>query len=170
MGTNKGRPAFTRGATYEAKYVPSSLMEGVAQMWHPRPWWISFNSRHLHTPFPYTIQWLNQGKGIQVSSRCLVSLSIGKNYKDEIWCDVTPMDACHVILGRPWLFDRNVMRDGRMNTYSSILDHKKITLTPFALPNSSSQKKPHKRTSYSLTSSRPKTISLSHSRRGSYLT
>ena len=24
-------------------------------------------------PFPYTIQWLNQGKGIQVSSRCLVS-------------------------------------------------------------------------------------------------
>jgi len=81
-------------------------------------------------PFPYTIQWLNQGKGIQVSSRCLVSLSIGKNYKDEIWCDVIPMDACHVLLGRPWLFDRNVMHDGRMNTYSFILDHKKITLTP----------------------------------------
>jgi len=38
-------------------------------------------SRH---PFPYTSQWLNQGKGIQVSSRCLVSLGIRKNYKDEI--------------------------------------------------------------------------------------
>jgi len=33
---------------------------------------------------PYTIQWLNQGKGLQISSRCLLSFSIGKNYKDEI--------------------------------------------------------------------------------------
>jgi len=34
-------------------------------------------------PSPYTIQWLNQGKGLQISSRCLLSFSIGKNYKDE---------------------------------------------------------------------------------------
>jgi len=27
---------------------------------------------------PYTIQWLNQGKRIHISSKCLVSLSIGK--------------------------------------------------------------------------------------------
>ena len=50
-------------------------------------------------PSPYTIQWLNHGKGIQVSSRCLLSLSIGKTYKDEIWCDVIPIDACHILLG-----------------------------------------------------------------------
>ena len=35
-------------------------------------------------PKPYTIQWLNQSKGLQMSSRCLLSLSIGKTYKDEI--------------------------------------------------------------------------------------
>jgi len=66
------------------------------------------------TPHPklYTIQWLNQGKGKQISSRCLISLSIGKNYKDEIWCDIVPMDACHILLGRPWLFDRRVMHGG----------------------------------------------------------
>jgi len=29
----------------------------------------------LH-PKPYTIQWLNQGKGIHISSRCLIPLSI----------------------------------------------------------------------------------------------
>ena len=63
-------------------------------------------------PSPYTIQSLNQWKGIHVSSHCLLSLSIGKNYKDEIWCDVIPMDTCHVLLGRPWFFDRRVMHDG----------------------------------------------------------
>jgi len=56
-------------------------------------------------PAPYTIQWLNHDKNIQVFSRCLLTSSIGKNYNDEIWCDVIPMDACHVLLGRPWLFD-----------------------------------------------------------------
>jgi len=81
-------------------------------------------------PKPYTIQWLNQDKGMQISSGCLISLSIGKNYEDEIWCDIVPMDAYHILLGRPWFFDRRVMHDGRMNTYTFYKDHKKITLTP----------------------------------------
>ena len=83
-------------------------------------------------PHPYTIQWLNQGKGIQVNSRCLVSLSIGKHYSDEIWCDIIPMDACHILLGRPWLYDRKVMHDGCLNTYSFSKDGKKITLAPLS--------------------------------------
>ena len=33
-------------------------------------------------------------------------------------CDVIPMDVCHVLLGRPWQYDRNVVHDGRMNTYT----------------------------------------------------
>ena len=41
-----------------------------------------------------------------------------------------PMDACHILLGRPWLFDRKVMHDGRKNTYSFVLDHKKVTFAP----------------------------------------
>ena len=83
-------------------------------------------------PHPYNIQWLNQSKGIQVNSRCLVSFSIGKNYKDELWCDVIPMDACHILLGRPWLYDRRVMHNGYLNTYSFTKDGKKITLAPLA--------------------------------------
>jgi len=61
---------------------------------------------------PYNIQWLNQSKGLQVNSWCLISLSIGKNYQDEQQCDVIPMDACHVLLDRPWMYDRKVMHDG----------------------------------------------------------
>jgi hypothetical protein len=28
------------------------------------------------------------------------------------------MDVCHVLLGRPWQFDKNVIHDGRKNTYT----------------------------------------------------
>jgi hypothetical protein len=83
-------------------------------------------------PHPYNIQWLNQGKGLQVNSRCLISFSIGKNYHDELWCDIIPMDACHILLGRPWLFDRKVMHDGHLNTYTFSKDGKKITLAPLS--------------------------------------
>ena len=53
-------------------------------------------------PQPYKIQWFHKGNGLKVTKKCLVSFSIGKNYKDEVWCDVVPMDACHLLLGRPW--------------------------------------------------------------------
>jgi len=49
-------------------------------------------------PQPYSIQWLNQGKGLQVFRRCLLSFSISKSYYDELWCDIIPMDACHILL------------------------------------------------------------------------
>ena len=35
-------------------------------------------------PKPYTIQWLNQSKGLQISTQCLLSLNTGKTYEDEI--------------------------------------------------------------------------------------
>ena len=36
--------------------------------------------------------------------RFLVSFTIGKHYKDEIWCDVVSMDTCHMLLRRPWQY------------------------------------------------------------------
>lgn len=92
-------------------------------------------------PKPYKIQWFKNGNGVSVSKRCLVSFSIGKSYQDEIWCDVVPMDACHILLGRPWLFDRRVMHDGFKNTYSFIKDGKKIILNPMKPLFSSKGKK-----------------------------
>jgi hypothetical protein len=51
-------------------------------------------------------------------------------YKDKIICDVIPMDVCHVLLGRPWQYDRNVVHDGRMNTYTLEKDGRSHTLLP----------------------------------------
>lgn len=54
------------------------------------------------------------------------------------------MDACHILLGRPWLFDRSVIHDGRMNTYTFHKDQKKITLTPLkSTPSTKTKDNPH---------------------------
>jgi hypothetical protein len=37
-------------------------------------------------------------------------------YKDEILCDVIPMDVCHLLLGIPWQYYRNIVHDRRKNT------------------------------------------------------
>jgi hypothetical protein len=79
-------------------------------------------------PNPYKLSWLQKGSEITVSQRCLITLSIGSNYKDDIWCDVVRMDACHILLGRPWQYDRSVQHDGRKNTYSFVFNSKKIVL------------------------------------------
>ena len=85
-------------------------------------------------PRPYKLQWLNKGNEVSVTKQVLVPFSIGKVYNDEILCDVIPMDACHLLLGRPWQFDRGVVHNGRQNTYSLVTNQKKITLTPLPPP------------------------------------
>jgi hypothetical protein len=52
-----------------------------------------------------------------VIQQCKVEFKIG-GYKDEIMCDVIPMDVCHVLLGRLWRYDRNVIHDGSKSTYT----------------------------------------------------
>ena len=44
------------------------------------------------------------------------------SYQDEVLCDVIPMDIWHMLLGRPWQFDRHVVHDGRANTYTLTKD------------------------------------------------
>ena len=45
-------------------------------------------------------------------------------------CDVMPMDVCHVLLGRPWQFDRKSINDGKRNTYTIEKGGNKHTLLP----------------------------------------
>ena len=49
---------------------------------------------------PYRLQWLSEEGKIIVKKRVLIAFSIGK-YKDEVLCDVVPMEATHILLGRP---------------------------------------------------------------------
>ncbi|GAV90673.1 hypothetical protein CFOL_v3_34079, partial [Cephalotus follicularis] len=80
-------------------------------------------------PSPYRLKWMSNGNQIKVTQQVLLSFSIGKRYKDEVLCDVIPMDACHILLGRPWQYDRRAKHDGRKNTYTIKVDERSITLT-----------------------------------------
>eukprot|EP00253_Pinus_taeda_P002204 PITA_02204 len=51
-------------------------------------------------------------------------------YQDVILCDIMPMDVCHILLGRPWKFDRNAIHDGRRNTCTLEKYGNKHTLLP----------------------------------------
>ncbi|GJS50947.1 putative nucleotidyltransferase, ribonuclease H [Tanacetum coccineum] len=81
-------------------------------------------------PKPYKLQWLKKGSEVTISKRVHVPFFMGNTYKDNVWCDVVPMDACHLLLGRPWEYDRDVTHNGRTNTYSFLFRGVKITLMP----------------------------------------
>ena len=53
--------------------------------------------------------------------------SIGK-YKDEVLCDVVPMEATHVLLGRPTKFDRKFFHDSFTNKISFNFHGHKVIL------------------------------------------
>jgi hypothetical protein len=48
---------------------------------------------HLH---PYTIGWLRQGRDICVSQQCRLPYDI-KPFKDEVLCDIDPLEVCDVL-------------------------------------------------------------------------
>ncbi|CAL9233877.1 unnamed protein product, partial [Arabidopsis halleri] len=81
-------------------------------------------------PAPYKLMWLNTKTDLRVSRRCRVPFTVGSSYKDLVCCDVIPMDACHLLLGRPWQYDRRTTHDGFLNTYSFSYENKRITLIP----------------------------------------
>ena len=91
---------------------------------------------HLPTeehPTPYNVSWIHDKHPVKVQHRCLLSFSLGDHFQEEVWCDILPMTVCHVLLGRPWMYDRKVSYDGFHNTYSLIFKNKKLVLEPLPI-------------------------------------
>ncbi|KAK1668773.1 hypothetical protein QYE76_056932 [Lolium multiflorum] len=87
--------------------------------------------KYLPHPHPYYIQWLSDNGEMKVNHMVRVEFAIGP-YKDCIDFDVVPMTVCHLLLGRPWLYDRSVQHNGRDNTYHLEFKGKKINLQPMS--------------------------------------
>jgi hypothetical protein len=79
---------------------------------------------HLHT-HPYYIQWLNNSGKTKVTHTTHVHFSIC-TYHDYVDCDVVPMQACSLLLGRPWEFDIDTIHHGRSNKYTLVHNGKKL--------------------------------------------
>ena len=83
-------------------------------------------------PRPFRLEWLNDTGEQYVREQVAVPLTIGR-YDDEVLCNFLPMDACHILLGRPWQFDKTTIHDGYTNRHSFDHKGKKITLLPLSL-------------------------------------
>ncbi|XP_028223089.1 uncharacterized protein LOC114404211, partial [Glycine soja] len=82
-------------------------------------------------PRPYKLQWLSEDEEVKVTQQVEVCLTIGR-YNDKVLCDVVPMEATHVLLGRPWQYDTKAVHDGFTNKISFQQADKKIVLKPLS--------------------------------------
>jgi len=78
-------------------------------------------------PKPYKLQWINEDGELIVDKQVKVEFSVG-NYKDNVLCDVVPMEAGHILLGRPWQFDKKTMHNGLTNEITLTHNEKKFIL------------------------------------------
>nr|GEV83055.1 hypothetical protein [Tanacetum cinerariifolium] len=60
---------------------------------------------------PKTV-WIKKGPTLKVIEICKVPLAIGKHYNELVTCDVVDMEACHVLLERPWQHDVEATHQG----------------------------------------------------------
>jgi hypothetical protein len=63
-------------------------------------------------PQPYNIGWLRQGRDLRVNQQCRLSYGI-QPFKDEVLCDVSPLDVCDVLLGQPYMWKRHAVYESR---------------------------------------------------------
>ena len=80
-------------------------------------------------PHPYHVQWLSDEGSVKIHQVVSVPIKIGA-YEDTIECDVVPMSVCHLLLGRPWQYDKRAIHDGHANTYSFMWNNKSYLLRP----------------------------------------
>ena len=77
---------------------------------------------------PYKLSWLSEEGEIKVDKQVLINFSIG-NYKDEVLCDLVPMEATHILLGRPW--------------HGNLIEKLFMMAMPTSLPLASKAKRSH---------------------------
>ena len=81
-------------------------------------------------PPSYKISWIKKGTETLVTQQWHIIFSMGKCYVDEVVCDVVKMDACHLILVRPWQYDVNATHRCKDNVCVFFKSDRKIILSP----------------------------------------
>ena len=54
---------------------------------------------------------------MQLTHKCKIKFFINVSYVDEVECEVVPLDACEVMFGNPYPWDRDVTFYRRENKY-----------------------------------------------------
>jgi len=64
------------------------------------PSWLNCWNTNVH-PQPYKLSWIQKDGDLVVSQQMKVNLSIGY-YFENVLCDLVPLEACNILLQRPW--------------------------------------------------------------------
>ena len=59
-------------------------------------------------PRPYNIEWLSEGRDLRVNQQCRLPYAI-KPFKDEVLCDIDPLEVYDVLLGQPYMLKRHAV-------------------------------------------------------------
>jgi len=70
---------------------------------------------------------------VSISKQAFISFFVSP-YCGEVLYDVLLLDACHILLGRRWLFDNHVRHHGYANTYALKFKRHSLTLAPLPSP------------------------------------
>ncbi|OMO52468.1 Retrotransposon gag protein [Corchorus olitorius] len=88
------------------------------------------NLKSTPHPEPYPLGWLNKGAELQVTKQCTFKFAINEKFKDEVTCDVVPLDICQVIFGSPYLWDRDAVFYRRENVWKLVKDGVSYRICP----------------------------------------
>ena len=86
-------------------------------------------------PQPYNIGWLSQGQDLCINHQCRLPYAI-KPFKDEVLCDVAPLEFCDVLLGQPYMWKHHVVYESRPRSVIITLS-KRLYKIPEAYPKAS---------------------------------
>jgi hypothetical protein len=81
-------------------------------------------------PQPYTIVRMIS---LRINQQCHLPYII-KPFKDEVLCDISPLEFCDVLLGQPYLWKRHVVYDSRPHNVIITLGGKLYRIQDVALP------------------------------------
>jgi hypothetical protein len=72
----------------------------------------SWDCRQHHTCSHTTLGGFSQGRDLRVSQQCRLSYNI-QPFKDEVLCDVAPLDVYDVLLGQPYMWRCHAVYESR---------------------------------------------------------
>ena len=59
---------------------------------------------------------------LEVTQQCKFKFGTNKDFIDEVLLDVVPLDICGIVLGSPYLWDRDALFYRKKNKYRLIKD------------------------------------------------
>jgi hypothetical protein len=55
---------------------------------------------------PYSLKWIIKNHKFPITKQCIIKFAITSKFVYEVTCDVVLLEACGMVLGSPYLYDR----------------------------------------------------------------